>query len=133
MNTQAHSTACFDEMNDPLAPGVAIFREPLQGENELAGVLFGGVHVQQSELGNNNLSVAHATVLRRVVSKGTFFGTPDEMDPLVGPHDGSGRFTIPQQPIRRRLSELPRFVVNRGGEYCFTGSPTSTPDPRPCT
>jgi hypothetical protein len=41
------------------------------------------------------------------------------MDPLVGPHDGSGRFTVPQQPIRRRLTELPRFVVNRGGEYCF--------------
>jgi len=53
------------------------------------------------------------------IDEGTFFGTPDEMDPLVGPHDGSGRFTIPQQPIRRRLPELPRLVVNRGGEYCF--------------
>ena len=29
------------------------------------------------------------------------------------------RFTIPQQPIRRRLRELPQFVVNRGGEYRF--------------
>ena len=28
-------------------------------------------------------------------------------------------FTIPQQPIRRRLQGLPPFVVTRGGEYCF--------------
>ena len=27
-------------------------------------------------------------------------------------------FTIPQLPIRRRLIDLPAFVVNRGGEYC---------------
>jgi len=53
------------------------------------------------------------------INEGNFFGTPDEMDPLVGPHDGSGRFTVPQQPIRRRLTGLPRFVINRGGEYCF--------------
>lgn len=53
------------------------------------------------------------------INEGNFFGTPGEMDPLVGPHDGSGRFTVPQQPIRRRLTELPRFVINRGGEYCF--------------
>ena len=29
------------------------------------------------------------------------------------------KFTVPQQPIRRRLTELPQFVVNRGGEYLF--------------
>jgi Dyp-type peroxidase family len=50
---------------------------------------------------------------------GTFLGTPGVPDPLVGPHDKNGQFTIPQQPIRRRLTELPQFVVNRGGEYFF--------------
>ena len=44
---------------------------------------------------------------------------PPEKDPLVGPNDGTGTFTIPQRPIRRRLQELPPFVVTRGGEYCF--------------
>ena len=44
---------------------------------------------------------------------------PAEKDPLVGPNDGSGSFTIPQRPIRRRLQDLPPFVVTRGGEYCF--------------
>ena len=53
------------------------------------------------------------------MNEGTFFGSPDEMDPLVGPNDGTGGFTIPEQPIRRRVTELPQFVVNRGGEYCF--------------
>jgi len=33
-------------------------------------------------------------------------------------------FTIPRRPIRRRLTDLPRFVVNRGGEYCFAPSLT---------
>jgi hypothetical protein len=37
----------------------------------------------------------------------------------VGPSDGSGQFTVPQVPIRRRLPGLPGFVVTRGGEYCF--------------
>jgi Dyp-type peroxidase family len=53
------------------------------------------------------------------INDGSFFGTPGEADPLVGPHDGTGQFTVPRQPIRRRLTELPPFVVNRGGEYCF--------------
>jgi Dyp-type peroxidase family len=53
------------------------------------------------------------------IDEGTFFGAPEEMDPLVGPQDGSRWFTVPQQPIRRRLTGLPRFVINRGGEYCF--------------
>jgi len=54
------------------------------------------------------------------VNDGTFRGAPDEKDPIVGRNDGTGAFTIPRQPVRRRIGGLPRFVVNRGGEYCFT-------------
>src|SRR4051795_654884 len=53
------------------------------------------------------------------LNDGIFIGAPAEKDPLVGPNDGTGTFTIPQQPIRRRLHDLPPFVVTRGGEYCF--------------
>jgi Dyp-type peroxidase family len=53
------------------------------------------------------------------INDGIFIGAPTEKDPLAGPNDGSGTFTIPQQPIRRRLQGLPPFVVTRGGEYCF--------------
>jgi hypothetical protein len=28
-------------------------------------------------------------------------------------------FDIPKRPLRRRLQGLPRFVITRGGEYCF--------------
>ena len=53
------------------------------------------------------------------LNDGIFIGAPAEKDPLVGPDDGDGGFTIPTRPIRRRLQGLPPFVVTRGGEYCF--------------
>src|SRR3954469_12881516 len=53
------------------------------------------------------------------LNDGIFIGAPAEKDPLVGPQDGSGSFTIPTKPIRRRLQQLPPFVVTRGGEYGF--------------
>jgi Dyp-type peroxidase family len=53
------------------------------------------------------------------INDGIFIGAPAEKDPLAGPNDGSGTFTIPERPIRRRLRDLPPFVVTRGGEYCF--------------
>jgi deferrochelatase/peroxidase EfeB len=53
------------------------------------------------------------------VNNGISIGAPTETDPLVGPNDKGGQFTIPQQPIRRRLQGLPQFVVTRGGEYFF--------------
>ena len=53
------------------------------------------------------------------LNDGIFIGAPAEKDPLVGTNDGTGTFTIPQRPIRRRLQSLPPFVVTRGGEYCF--------------
>jgi Dyp-type peroxidase family len=56
------------------------------------------------------------------LNDGIFIGAPLESDPLVGPRQDSGTFTIPQRPIRRRLQDLPPFVVTRGGEYCFAPS-----------
>jgi Dyp-type peroxidase family len=53
------------------------------------------------------------------LNDGIFIGAPTEKDPLVGPNDESGTFTIPERPIRRRLQNVPPFVVTRGGEYCF--------------
>jgi Dyp-type peroxidase family len=56
------------------------------------------------------------------LNDGIFIGAPQESDPLVGPRDEPGSFTIPQRPIRRRLQDVPPFVVTRGGEYCFVPS-----------
>jgi len=56
------------------------------------------------------------------VNSGVFLGAPEEKDPLVGSNDGSGTFTIPRSPVRRRLHGLQRFTVTRGGAYCFVPS-----------
>jgi len=48
-----------------------------------------------------------------------FFGGSPGRDPVSGAADGYGAFDIPKRPLRQRLQGLPRFVVTRGGEYCF--------------
>ena len=53
------------------------------------------------------------------LNDGIFIGAPREADPLVGRPVRSGVLTIPRRPIRRRLQDIPPFVVTRGGEYCF--------------
>nr|WP_055503862.1 Dyp-type peroxidase [Nonomuraea pusilla] len=56
------------------------------------------------------------------MNDGVFFGAGNAKDPIIGSGDGPGDFTIPRRPLRRRLQGLPRFVVTRGGEYCFLPS-----------
>jgi Dyp-type peroxidase family len=51
-----------------------------------------------------------------------FIALDDERDVIAGANDGSGTFTVPQRPVRRRLHDVPRFVITRGGEYCFMPS-----------
>ena len=58
-------------------------------------------------------------VQKQWINDGKFIGASDEPDPFVGPRTPNSQFTIPQKPIRRRLLDLPAFVVNRGGEYFF--------------
>ena len=53
------------------------------------------------------------------VNSGIFLDHNGERDPLCGANNGTGVFTIPERPIRRRIHELPTFIVTRGGEYFF--------------
>jgi Dyp-type peroxidase family len=53
------------------------------------------------------------------VNNGIFIGSGNDKDPIAGAHDGSGKFIVPRKPVRKVLYNLPRFVVTRGGEYCF--------------
>jgi Dyp-type peroxidase family len=59
------------------------------------------------------------------LNDGVFIGAPAEKDPLVGANDSTTSFTIPERPIRRRLANLPPFVVTRGGDYFFAPSLTA--------
>jgi Dyp-type peroxidase family len=51
------------------------------------------------------------------INDGVFFGAGDDKDPIIGSADIN--FTLPRRPVRKRLQGIPRFVVTRGGEYCF--------------
>ncbi|HEV3091626.1 MAG TPA: Dyp-type peroxidase [Candidatus Cybelea sp.] len=53
------------------------------------------------------------------MNDGAFFGGGDARDPVSGAADGNGAYSIPRRPVRMQLKGLPRFVVTRGGEYCF--------------
>jgi deferrochelatase/peroxidase EfeB len=41
----------------------------------------------------------------------------NERDPLIGNQDGTFDFTIPQRPIRRKITGLPAFTTLKGGAY----------------
>ncbi|MGH1549689.1 Dyp-type peroxidase [Leifsonia poae] len=86
----------------------------LEDDGEDRGIIFvfAGAHLKRQ----------FEFVKTQWLNDGIFIGAPDEADPLVGSARGPSDFTIPQRPIRRRLTEVPPFVVTRGGEYCFAPS-----------
>jgi Dyp-type peroxidase family len=51
------------------------------------------------------------------INDGIFFGAGQDKDPIAGSTDIN--FTLPRKPVRKRLQGIPKFVVTRGGEYCF--------------
>jgi Dyp-type peroxidase family len=53
------------------------------------------------------------------INGGDFLGLGDRKDPIAGANDGSSVYSFPRRPIPRCLRGLQRFVVTRGGEYCF--------------
>ncbi len=56
------------------------------------------------------------------INDGVFFGAGSDQDPIVGANADSNGFTAPHRPVRKRLQGIPRFVITRGGEYCFMPS-----------
>ena len=59
------------------------------------------------------------------MNDGGFFGGGATRDPVAGAADGNGLFQVPRRPVPLRLKALSRFVVTRGGEYCFFPSLTA--------
>lgn len=53
------------------------------------------------------------------INDGVFFGANEDKDPILGSMGEDEGFTLPRRPLRKRLKGIPRFVVTRGGEYCF--------------
>ena len=56
------------------------------------------------------------------INDGNFIGVGDERDPIIGRQEDGATFTIPKQPVRRRIHGIQTFNVLRGGEYFFMPS-----------
>ena len=59
------------------------------------------------------------------INRGNFIDLGTEPDPIVGLHEEPGRFTIPADPVRRRIDGVTTFNRLRGGEYMFMPSLTA--------
>jgi Dyp-type peroxidase family len=67
-----------------------------------------------------NISRQFEFIQHSWVNNPKFNGLYDEPDPLVGYHlDAATNFSIPADPVRYRLRNLPQFVTTRGGGYFF--------------
>jgi hypothetical protein len=56
------------------------------------------------------------------INNGDFMSLDEERDPNVGLQKDGATFTIPQDPVRRRIHGIETFNVLRGGEYFFLPS-----------
>jgi deferrochelatase/peroxidase EfeB len=56
------------------------------------------------------------------INDGNFIGAGSEHDPIIGLQDDGATFTIPKNPVRRRVHGIQTFNVLRGGEYFFMPS-----------
>jgi len=56
------------------------------------------------------------------INDGDFIGAGNERDPIIGRQEEAATFTIPREPVRRRLHGIETFNVLKGGEYFFLPS-----------
>src|SRR5262245_30819478 len=56
------------------------------------------------------------------INEGNFIGIGEERDPIIGRQEQGAIFTIPRDPVRRRVHGIETFNVLRGGEYFFMPS-----------
>ena len=56
------------------------------------------------------------------INDGNFIGAGNERDPIIGLQPDGATFTIPKEPVRRRVHGIDTFNVLRGGEYFFMPS-----------
>ncbi len=59
------------------------------------------------------------------INRGNFIDLGKERDPVVGLHEEPGRFTVPAEPVRRRIDGVTTYNRLRGGEYMFMPSLTA--------
>ncbi len=78
-----------------------------------------GRHGLQFVALNANLGRQFEFVQHSWLNDPKFAGLSTDVDPLVTPRTRDGVFTIPGEPFRTRVCELPEFVTTLGGAYFF--------------
>jgi deferrochelatase/peroxidase EfeB len=63
---------------------------------------------------NTNVARQFEFIQQTWANSSKFAGLYDEPDPLLAP---SGSFSMPADPVRHRVTGVPRFVTVRGGAY----------------
>ena len=63
---------------------------------------------------------------REWINDGNSFGVGEERDPILGLQQEGATFTIPKDPVRRRVHGIQTFNVLRGGEYFLHAEPVGT-------
>lgn len=86
----------------------------LREEDASRGVLFGVINANIS----NQFEFVQANWINSTLSS-TELTFERDKDPLLGAHDGSGKFTIPRAEGPHFVWDLPRFVTVRGSAYFF--------------
>ncbi len=56
------------------------------------------------------------------INDGDFIRANGERDPIIGRQEDGATFTIPKEPVRRRIHGIETFNVLKGGEYFFLPS-----------
>lgn len=76
---------------------------------------------------NANISRQFEFIQHTWINNKKFAGLYNDADPIMGNHDPKGRgefgsFAVPQEPTRRKMDGLDRFVSVKGGAYFFLPS-----------
>jgi Dyp-type peroxidase family len=89
----------------PLPDGV------LEDDGQERGLMFAFVGA--------NLGRQFEFVQSEWMNDGRFFGGDATKDPVAGANSGADGYSFPRRPLPMRIKGLSRFVLTRGGEYCF--------------
>jgi len=74
---------------------------------------------------NANIKRQFEFIQQTWLDNSKFNGLEDNKDPISGDNDGLSHMVIPVEPVRLRVTNLPRFVTVKGGAYFFLPSITA--------
>lgn len=88
--------------------------QSVENDNEDRGLVFLCI--------NSSISRQFEFIQQTWLNNTKFHGLYTDKDPVVGDNDGQYTMTIQQNPVRRQVTGIPRFVTVKGGGYFFMPS-----------